>query len=124
MKTQQETFDTIATHLLKQRKKAEITCSNDGTICAYRGSDGTKCAAGCLIPDELYTPDAEGLTVVRLMKSTLTTIEPIKAIFAEHDFDLLRELQLVHDDYPFTRWRDELEAVAVVHNLHTDVLKA
>lgn len=28
--------------------------------CSYRGSEGRKCAAGYLIPDELYDPNMEG----------------------------------------------------------------
>ena len=30
--------------------------------CAYRGYDGTKCAVGCLIPDDVYSPFMENKT--------------------------------------------------------------
>ncbi len=50
--TKQEIFDKVKAHLLAQGKRA---VNGDGN-CMYRGMDGTKCAVGCLIPDELYTP--------------------------------------------------------------------
>ena len=40
-----DVFNTISRHLLTQGKK-----SKDGTMCVYHAKDGSKCAAGCLIP--------------------------------------------------------------------------
>ena len=48
---EQEVFDRVARHLLTQRRKSMIERSA-GPVCAFRGVDGTKCAIGCLIPDQ------------------------------------------------------------------------
>lgn len=47
--TEQEVFDYVAKHLIKQGVK-----SVDGPDCMYRGVNGTMCAVGCLISDEEY----------------------------------------------------------------------
>ena len=52
----QEVFDKIYLHLIEQGRKS---VNSDGR-CQYRYPDGDKCAIGCLIPDELYTPELEG----------------------------------------------------------------
>ena len=52
----QEIFDKIYLHLIEQGRKS---IDSDGQ-CMYRSPDGDKCAIGCLIPDELYTPELEG----------------------------------------------------------------
>jgi hypothetical protein len=82
--TAQEVFDQVATHLLTQRQRS-TTKGN----CAYRGDDGLKCAAGCLLgPDDgscyvvslviiQYTANSFavgwGLAIELLTHSSLTT---------------------------------------------------
>ena len=56
--TNQETFDRVAEHLLKQDAK-----SLRHGACAYRGDAGFKCAVGCLISDDEYGPGIEGFGV-------------------------------------------------------------
>lgn len=56
--TNQETFDRVAEHLLKQDAK-----SLRHGACAYRGDAGLKCAVGCLISDEDYEYGIEGCGV-------------------------------------------------------------
>lgn len=63
--TTQETFDTVFRHLVKQGRRSMTTQASygenrDTERCSYRGKGGTSCAIGCLIPDELYSPDIEG----------------------------------------------------------------
>jgi len=53
----QEIFDTVVNHLRAQGRKS---INESSGVCLYRGPDGTKCAAGILIPDELYKPEMEG----------------------------------------------------------------
>jgi hypothetical protein len=52
--TLQEIFNIVSAHLLNQGQK-----SVSNGICMYRGPNGLKCAAGCLIPDEEYNPEFE-----------------------------------------------------------------
>ena len=53
--TDQTAFDAAYVHCMKQKVRA---VSDDGD-CLYRGPNGTKCAVGCLIPDDLYDPSME-----------------------------------------------------------------
>ena len=55
MMNQQEVFDKVVRHLLKQGERA----ISDNGRCAYNDSHGRKCAVGCLITDEAYNPDIE-----------------------------------------------------------------
>lgn len=104
-------FNTVRDHLLKQAVQAK-----DGGTCMYRGPNGTKCAVGCLIKDEHYTPEIEGLGVVTLvignqaprdemLRTALTaSIGPLSSEM----LNLLEELQNVHDSSPPEGWRHEL----------------
>lgn len=85
--TAQEVFDTVVRHLHTQGKQAY----DDGG-CRYRTDDGLRCAVGCLISDEEYVLNMEGNTVALLLDEGLAT-----PVMQEH-YDLLRELQDVHDD--------------------------
>lgn len=51
----QRLCDIAVKGVLQQRRPSTFA---DGK-CAYRGEEGTKCAIGFLIPDELYTPHME-----------------------------------------------------------------
>jgi len=58
MRTKQEAFDKIVTHLAQQKVKSMLGGSFQ---CLYRGSIGRKCAIGALLSDELATScDADG----------------------------------------------------------------
>jgi hypothetical protein len=53
--------------------------------CAYRGMDGTKCAIGILIPDEIYSPNMEGMSFHQLCRqhnavANLPEIQAIKQV--------------------------------------------
>lgn len=111
MPTQQETFDTVVAHLRKQGAKSQMEAlSRRGdkyTACMYRSPDGLKCAAGCLIPDEEYSPLMEGKPVVGGCNLPGITIQKLG-----YDAQLVRALQIVHDDASVDNWEDELATVA------------
>ncbi|MEN7527881.1 hypothetical protein [Cupriavidus sp. DL-D2] len=118
--TAQSLFDTIAAHLLSQGKKA---LTSDGTVCRYRGTAGTSCAVGCVIPNKLYTEDLEGESVGSMLTHAAsgTFSAPLNA-FLLNDLgphrDLLRELQYLHDEISVDLWKEELPHVAVQFNLN------
>lgn len=88
----QEAFDIAAKHLLAQGKKSRM--KDDDYLCAYRGSDGLKCAIGALIPDDQYT----GL---ECMNVTILLAQPdCPPILMSGDLtkDFLQTLQDAHDD--------------------------
>jgi hypothetical protein len=49
----------VTKHLLTQNRQA-LRIDGSAQRCAYRGTDGTKCAIGCLIPDTAYRQGLEG----------------------------------------------------------------
>lgn len=108
--TEQEVFDQVATHLLEQDEQSFV-----GTICAYRGDDGLKCAAGCLIADDEYSRewDEYGINWSELVNKGLVS--------PAHD-TLVAKLQAVHDGYNQDYWKSQLAKVADYFKLNTQVL--
>jgi hypothetical protein len=107
MPTMQETFDTVVAHLRQQGCKAITRMEG----CFYRDELGRKCAAGCLIPDDKYTPDIERRACVEgSLAGTL-----VRSL--GHDLILVRRLQIVHDDVGVEDWEAELLKVADKFNL-------
>jgi hypothetical protein len=88
MKTRQELFNAVALALIAQRGPSfEV-----GKGCMYRGPNGRKCAAGHLIPDEVYRPTMETISF-----SGLDT--PVYDAMGVDDKDVLfvQRLQRAHD---------------------------
>lgn len=83
--TRQETFDTVVRAILKQGKPSRDAIG----ACYYRTHGGLKCAAGHLIPDELYDPKMEGKTVSHM---------DVRFAVDGHDLGLLSRLQEAHDN--------------------------
>lgn len=104
MPTNQETFDTVARHLLTQAEKAIRTGTLDE--CAYRGDRGLRCAVGCLLPDDLYDPSMEGQSCFKG--------SDVGAIMQRLGYDpgLLELLQAIHDSRSVAGWPDALGDLA------------
>ena len=87
---QQNVFEIVINHLYKQGKRS----IRPGPQCAYRGASGTSCAVGCLIPDELYDPAAEGFTPLNFHNGSA-----IKAHLESLGcgLDYLENLMILHD---------------------------
>jgi hypothetical protein len=103
--TQQEIFDKVVEHLFAQGCKSSEYGVNVGETCLYRGPNGTKCAIGCLIPDNRYTVMYEGGNVARLLT------DKQYALYGS----FLDTLQHVHDDYSkcmtWTEWMNDQFAI-------------
>jgi hypothetical protein len=118
--TEQEIFDQVATHLLKQGLKSEL-----GDTCAYRGYYGLKCAAGCLISDEEYEElfeTVKGKRDKNCMPWYDLVFEGIVPTTAHSN--LIGHLQDIHDNYPVEKWAEMLQKVAFFRNLNTSKLDA
>jgi len=87
--TPQQIYDKVCAHLAKQKHSAT---DKEGT-CLYRASNGDMCAAGCLIPDNLYFPGMEFKTIVSLASEFRSKIPD----FIVNNIDLVRTLQDCHD---------------------------
>lgn len=109
MPNQQEIFNTVARHLLTQMKRS---LHGQGK-CAYRGDDGLKCAAGCLIPDAKYDVTFEGKSA---LSSTLA--KTWKELgYSCIDVDLITDLQRLHDWKEPDEWKDQLQMEAIRYDL-------
>ncbi len=102
--SEQEVFDFIANHLFEQGRD----CLDEDGGCVYRNEMGLKCAAGCLIPDNVYKSDFEGKRWLELAT--------IGLVPREHSY-LITELQDIHDAVPFYNWKKRLEKFAEKYNL-------
>lgn len=105
--TPQVAFDFIVAHLRKQGRKA---LQDDR--CVYRATDGAKCAAGCLIPDDKYNSLIEGISASSVCERLkLGWDRAIEVIFA---------MQGVHDTLEVNEWESAFCLVARRYKLqHT-----
>ena len=101
--TKQEVFDFVVAHLRKQGTKAIRTTDFGSVTCAYRGRSATKCAAGCLIPDELYDVSFEGKLVTSL---------PELVKFFGPNLDIVKDLQSIHDVMGSFAWEAAFRRLA------------
>ena len=98
--TEQEVFDYVSNHLLKQNEKSTLGGNNQ---CVYRGDNGLKCAAGCLIADNEYKAILEGNIWYKLIDKGL--------VLPDHK-TLIMSLQNVHDGFNVSDWSNALSEVA------------
>lgn len=101
--TAQEVFYQVAHHMLEQNQQA-----TENGKCLYLTNEGLKCAAGCLIAQDEYSEEFE--------TRDWSTLEAMQLVPSYH-FELIRNLQTVHDNYSTCDWRDQLEHVAHSHGL-------
>ena len=111
----QEIFDTVVTHLRKQGKRASSIHPNGDTGCMYRTSDGLKCAAGCLIPDEDYNLEFEGFAIDD--HSAALVVRYFSNKFGSAERDLIGELQTTHDFSEPQDWELRWQSIANEHGL-------
>lgn len=96
--TDQEVFDTVAKHLHAQGKPAYSEALGS---CMYRGPGGTKCAVGCLIPDEVYRNEMDSVGGIHDLITRdypgLNAALGVDAMRGRWRVDLLAALQQDHD---------------------------
>lgn len=95
--TNQEVFDASVAGLAAQGfEQSRAFMEERGTFsCAYRGTENRRCAIGHLIPDEVYKPGMENLSMYAFIQSYP---EEVELIFGDSvDGDFLNELQHAHD---------------------------
>lgn len=118
----QEIFDTVARHIFTQGVPGGHTDLQNNFACQYRGTGGTSCAVGCLIPDDVYRSEMEGNDVEYLLDKYYSTLPS----WMQESGGLLAKLQNVHDFLPAWRsagaMRIKLHRVAMDYNLDTSLL--
>lgn len=105
-----EIIQFVARHLILQNARSY------DQDCMYRSEKGLACAVGCLVSDEEYDPEMEGINISG-------------AIFAKFNIEALRQsllgsLQVVHDSIMPYQWHSELMSVCHRYSLDTAALKA
>lgn len=107
--TKQEIYNKVKAHLLKQNEKSMALVPDRGKpVCAYRGDNGMMCAAGILIPDELYSPEMEN-------KPWLSMTDDFELNIGHRRF--IQDLQSIHDHYDPPQWEAQLKALATTEGL-------
>ena len=103
--SKQEVFTQVKDHLLLQNEK-----SMAGGGCAYRGSNGLQCSAGCLMSDEeaKYVPEE---------KEWRTLIDQGFVETYKHT-DLISRLQDIHDGERPEEWAESLLRLAFDEGLN------
>lgn len=102
--TEQEVFDQVAEHLLKQNAQSKHALS-----CAYRGDGGFKCAAGCLIANDEYSEEFENRGWAVLVRNIPN--------FPKRHSGLIQGLQAIHDTRPPVCWPHYLQELARKYRL-------
>lgn len=120
--TKQEVFDIVVKHLLIQNKRStffrvedtdDFVSRKPESGCAYRGYGNLKCAAGILIPDDVYVfGQFENNSWRTLISKNLVPIT--------HSF-LIRQLQQLHDNIEPDYWEDELRSLAASEDVQFNV---
>lgn len=116
--TNQEIFDKVAIHLLTQNQKSMMLDIDSDQICVYKNPEGLKCAAGILIPDEIYEPEMD-----KYKFTWDDLINNYKVLQDVGDPEFILVLQRIHDMSEVEHWREHLTELAKDYNLNTDVLK-
>lgn len=115
--TLQEIYDKVKTHLLTQNERSVDLYD---FVCKYRGPRGLMCAAGCLIPDELYLPTLEGRAADGLnVANVLAQAGVLGPAGAERgqQLSLIRKLQVIHDSNLPQDWPELLTDLAITKGL-------
>lgn len=128
--TPQQVFDYVTAFVFKQGVQSTIVKRSiedeETTVCAYRGANGTMCAVGCLIPDEVYESIIEDETLHALLAyADLDAYPELNAAIQKFGpFEaLLCDLQVAHDSTAFKGesqaqlWDRRFARVAKTHGL-------
>ena len=111
----------MASHLLTQGKKAFGASDRTAAgMCLYRHGK-LACAAGCLISDEFYKPQLEGMAA---------NAAPVMEAISRSGWDprtpsgwlFIDAMQAIHDNCKPCDWASRLRVLAVEYNLDSAVV--
>lgn len=116
----QEVYDTAVAGMASQGFQPAYNTDYGGPSCAYRGTEGRKCAIGWCIPDELYVSEMEHKNIKAILAdNSYEFSNSLQGLFPDSVSDnTLLELQKCHDNYVAT---GEGEAIDVVENIRRDL---
>jgi len=121
----QEVFDKVASHLLTQNARSVGIEYDEGvagettayTKCMYRGKNNMMCAAGCLIPDDVYNRTGmENMNWGAVSHAFFNELD--KVIDVKGTQHLVENLQDMHDIFEDPKeWPERLLGIAQRHGL-------
>ncbi len=97
----------IRDHLTQQKaravaKRSDWTEEKPTFYCRYRGDNGTMCAVGCLIPNELYRESMEGYPIHGNLGYDLRAA--VRSVYPRVDMGILHSWQRYHDGQRYQAW--------------------
>ena len=110
--THQESFNMLVAYAATMTET-----SIEGGQCLYRkkdvdGNTCNKCFVGAMILDEHYDPNME-----TKIAGTSVIVQALTASGHDGRAPFWDEAQLIHDAYPISGWKRELQELAKQHNL-------
>lgn len=99
----QKTFNKAVKFLLKQNVRS---MDKNNQICMYRGQNNTRCGAGCLIPNRVYSVSMEG-DICNSLSLAGKALEKLG-----YKLSFVRAIQRIHDGYSPCDWKNKLEELA------------
>lgn len=90
----QADFDKVWNHFVVEKNPPSV--EEDDITCLYRGPNGSRCAVGVLLPDEVYQPTLEGVSLKDLDPNVCVASE-FAAWIRSHGLTFLGQLQQAHD---------------------------
>src|ERR1700722_11548321 len=115
MRTAQEIFTIVSTHLRRQKYKSSEPDGANHYTCLYHDPDGGRCAIGILISNTDYKPVYEHNSLDKLLELRLLP-EHLHEEFWTHR-RLLLDLQYMHDDMRIDKWEQRLRVLANRYSL-------
>jgi hypothetical protein len=109
--TEQQVFDQVAKHMLAQGVRSK-KADSEHNVCLYRGPAGLKCAAGCLIADDEYTPEMDNNHKGTSWDGLVSRGEVPRA-----HRDLIQDMQSIHDRQEPEDWKAVLKDYAANRGL-------
>lgn len=93
-----DVFNHVIEHLRRQGKQSILINFEGEETCAYRGENGTMCAAGCLIADDEYSPWFESNSIYTLVRFYLFVTPDLKERIEPNE-RMISDLQSLHDHH-------------------------
>lgn len=122
MRTAQEVFNDVCTHLATQKVKSSMRL--EGGACLYRGPNGLKCAVGGVIPDEVWEKlGGDSLNSEAIDNGNRAMLEILTASGIPTDrtmMTVLASCQSTHDTLGPGMWKQSLSHCATNHGLTFD----